>query len=145
MGRLRAGNAYKSAFPPDRTFWQLDDARSNLEKPRSLLDKFYELDGHILLIGVGHEKNTSLHLAETRADFAKNYVEENSAVLNRGKREWIRYSTLDVDDEDFIELGDDYEREMKVPRHNVGMAEVRFMKQREVVDYAVKWMTDNRD
>lgn len=111
----------------------------------SPLDKLYKLDGHILLIGVGHEKNTSLHLAETRADFTKSFVEENSAVIKNGKREWISYTTLDVDDEDFIKLGDDYERDMNVPRHKVGMAEVRFMKQREVVDYATDWFSNHRD
>ncbi|MFW6269831.1 MAG: aminoglycoside N(3)-acetyltransferase, partial [Bacillota bacterium] len=37
----------------------------------SPLAKIYELEGLILLIGVDHDRNTSLHLAEYRADYAK--------------------------------------------------------------------------
>ena len=36
---------------------------------RSPLGKLYELDGHVLLLGVDHWSNTSLHLAEFRADY----------------------------------------------------------------------------
>ena len=36
---------------------------------RSPLARLYDLDGHILLLGVGHANNTSLHLAEYRADY----------------------------------------------------------------------------
>ena len=35
----------------------------------SPLQKIYDLDGWILLLGVGHGNNTSLHLAENRAEF----------------------------------------------------------------------------
>lgn len=111
----------------------------------SPLDKLYELDGRILLIGVGHDKNTSLHLAETRADFTKRYVEENSAVIRNGKREWISYNTLDVDDEDFIRLGEDFEKEKGIVPCKVGMADVRLLSQRELVDYAASWFFNNRD
>lgn len=41
---------------------------SHIFGQNSPLDKLYELDGYVLLIGVGHDKNTSLHLAETRAN-----------------------------------------------------------------------------
>ena len=34
----------------------------------SPLGKLYEDDGYILLLGVEHSSNTSLHLAETRID-----------------------------------------------------------------------------
>jgi len=33
----------------------------------SPLAKIYDLDGYVLLLGVDHDKNTSLHLAEVRA------------------------------------------------------------------------------
>lgn len=37
---------------------------------RSPLARLYELDAHVLLLGVGHDRNTSLHLAETRGGIA---------------------------------------------------------------------------
>jgi aminoglycoside 3-N-acetyltransferase len=118
---------------------------SNIFGEGSPVDKLYELDGHILLIGVGYEKNTSLHLAETRANFkAKKFTNESSAIMVNGKREWVTYNTQAVDDEDFIRLGNDYDKEANIKIHEVGDASVRFMRQRPLVDFATKWMEINR-
>jgi aminoglycoside 3-N-acetyltransferase len=38
---------------------------------RSPLARLYELDAEVLLLGVGHDRNTSLHLAEVRAGLAE--------------------------------------------------------------------------
>ena len=37
--------------------------------PRTPIGKLYELDGHVLLLGVDHGNNTVLHLAEEKAEF----------------------------------------------------------------------------
>ena len=42
---------------------------SNIFGDGSPIGKLYELDGLVLLIGVGYDKNTSLHLADVRADY----------------------------------------------------------------------------
>jgi len=111
----------------------------------SPLDKLYRLDGHILLIGVGHDKNTSLHLAETRARYdSKRYADESSAMIVNGKREWVTYRTLAVDDADFVKLGREYEAEHGVEVHRIGNAEARLLRQRPLVDWAVQWMERNR-
>jgi len=112
---------------------------------RSPLDKLYRLDGHVLLIGVGHDKNTSLHLAETKARYgSKRYADESSAMLVDGKRQWVTYRTLAVDDSDFVELGRAYEAEHGIEVHRVGNAEVRLLRQRPLVDWAARWMECNR-
>ncbi|MCX7772610.1 MAG: AAC(3) family N-acetyltransferase [Clostridia bacterium] len=121
-----------------------DHDLSNIFGEGSPVDKLYKLDGYILLIGVGHNKNTSLHLAEMRANFTKKTVNESSAIMVNGKREWVTYPTIWVDDEDFVEIGTDYEKENNVPIHKVGDAQVRFIRQRPFVDYAVKWMEKHR-
>lgn len=121
-----------------------DHDLENIFGEGSPLSKLYELDGHILLLGVGHNKNTSLHLAETRAEFTKKYTKESSAMMINGKREWVTYETLDVDDEDFLELGADFNWDMNIKTHKVGNADTLFIKQRNLVDYAVKWMEKNR-
>ncbi|RIX51712.1 aminoglycoside N(3)-acetyltransferase [Paenibacillus nanensis] len=111
----------------------------------SPLDRLYQLDGYVLLIGVGHEKNTSLHLAETKASFpGKHDVEEHSAMFVDGKRAWVSYHTQAVDDHDFIRLGTEYEQEHAVPIHAVGGAEVRLIRQRPLVDWTVAWMERHR-
>lgn len=118
---------------------------SNIFGENSPVDKLYKLDGFILLIGVGYEKNTSLHLAETRANFpTKSFTTESSAVMVNGKRQWISYSTQAVDDVDFVKLGQEYDKFMNIEVHKVGNADVRFLKQRPLVDWAVQWFEKNR-
>ncbi|MDG0792445.1 AAC(3) family N-acetyltransferase [Cohnella ginsengisoli] len=118
---------------------------SNIFGEDSPLDRLYRLGGRILLIGVGHDKNTSLHLAETRARFeGKRLVEESSAVLIDGRREWVTYPTQEVHDGDFARLGLAYEREHRSPIHGVGSAAVRLLEMRPFVDWAVDWMERHR-
>ncbi|MCR2806680.1 aminoglycoside N(3)-acetyltransferase [Paenibacillus soyae] len=112
----------------------------------SPLGKLYELDARVLLIGVGHDKNTSLHLAETRARFAgKRHKRESSAVMRGGVREWVSYETQAVDDGDFKALGAAFEREIRLQPCFVGGAEVRLLRQRQLVDWAVDWMERHRN
>lgn len=107
--------------------------------------KLYELDGSVLLIGVGYEKNTSLHLAETRASFSsKRFADESSAITINGKREWVTYTTQVLDDEDFVQLGKTYDAEKHTKIHKVGNADVRFIRQRPLIDWTVEWMEKNR-
>lgn len=61
-----------------------------------------------------------------------------------GKREWVTYRTQAVDDSDFIEMGKIYDKENNIEIHKVGNADVRLIKQRPLVDWAVKWMEKNR-
>jgi aminoglycoside 3-N-acetyltransferase len=97
------------------------------------------------LIGVGHDKNTSLHLAETRASFqSKKLVDESSAVMVNGKRKWVTYHTQAMDDSDFIQLGDEYHKEKSIKIHQIGNAQIRFLEQRPLVDWAVIWIEKHR-
>lgn len=52
----------------------------------SPVGQLYALDGFILLLGTDHSRNTSLHLAEHRADYPrKRRLQEGSAVLVEGR------------------------------------------------------------
>jgi aminoglycoside 3-N-acetyltransferase len=111
----------------------------------SPLARLYDLDGYVLLLGVGHGNNTSLHLAEYRANFPGKRLERcGSAVLVNGARQWVTYEDLDIDADDFPQLGDQYESEHGIARGRVGQAEVRFVRQRPLIDYAVRWMEQHR-
>jgi len=119
---------------------------SNIFGDDSHIDKLYKLNGYILLLGVGYNKNTSFHLAETKAEFkSKKFTEESSAVMINGKREWVKYKTQDVDDSDFILMGQVYEDENNINVYKIGKAEVRYLEQRALVDWSVKWMEKNRN
>ena len=107
--------------------------------------KLYELDGYVLLIGVGYDKNTSLHLADVRAEYSgKHNCTEYSAIMENGERVWKAYETLFVDGEDFEEIGKAFENNCSVKKQSLGNATITFMKQRELVDFATKWIESNR-
>lgn len=118
---------------------------SNIFGAGSPLDRLYQLDGEVLLIGVGYDKNTSLHLADALAEYPGKHNEmQSSAVNNHGCRQWVTYETLAVDGEDFRELGEAFEEEKEVRILQLGNADIRFMKQRELVDFAVRWIEKYR-
>lgn len=76
----------------------------------SPLGTLYELDGYVLLLGVDHGNNTSLHLAENRANWAgKFFIPEATAMLVQGQREWVPFKMLSLETDDFNTLGDAYE------------------------------------
>lgn len=111
----------------------------------SPIGKLYELDGYVLLIGVGFDKNTSLHLADVRAEYpGKHSITESSAVMVDGERVWKSYQTLYVDGKDFEEIGMAFERLGRTKREELGNGSICLMRQREVVDFAVEWIQNNR-
>lgn len=111
----------------------------------SPIGRLYELDGYVLLIGVGYDKNTSLHLADARAEYpGKHMVQESSAVKIDGQRVWKTYETLAVDGEDFPAIGEAFERTGQVRHAALGNGTLAMMRQRDLVDFAVKWIEENR-
>ncbi len=112
----------------------------------SPIGRLYALDGHVLLLGVGHANNTSLHLAEYRSDWTgKTWHEEGAPMLVDGERRWQHFEELKVNDDDFAEIGQTFEQSQPgVAIGQVGNAESRLFRQRPLVDWAVTRMTDHR-
>lgn len=118
---------------------------SNIFGDGSPIGKLYELNGEVLLIGVGYDKNTSLHLADVRADYpGKHNCIEHSAIMESGKRVWKEYETLFVDGEDFDQIGEAFEQSNAVNKAMIGNAELRLMNQKRLVDFAVDWIQKYR-
>ncbi|MGB3715877.1 MAG: AAC(3) family N-acetyltransferase [Candidatus Promineifilaceae bacterium] len=111
----------------------------------SPVGKLYELDGYVLLLGVGHSNNTSLHLAEYRCDYpSKHSFQTGSSMLVDGEQRWVTYETLDLQDDDFEQLGASFDSTNNITIHRIAQADVRLYRQRSLVDYAVDWMENNR-
>lgn len=112
----------------------------------SPLARIYDLDGWVLLLGVGHANNTSLHLAEHRATYpGKRFVRLGAPIMTDGDRRWMTLEDLDENSSDFHLAGADFERETGLTRvGRVAQAEARLMPQRALVDYAARWMERNR-
>ena len=64
--------------------------------------------------------------------------------MENGKRVWKAYETLSVDGEDFEEIGKAFEIKCSVKKVSLGNGTVTFMKQRDLVDFAVEWIEKNR-
>jgi aminoglycoside 3-N-acetyltransferase len=101
----------------------------------SPLARIYELDGRVLLLGVGHESNTSFHLAEYRAPGARRF-EAGAPIIEGGRRVWKIYEDIELDEEVFEEIGADFENAVGVRYSRVGSARARLFSQREAVDFA---------
>lgn len=112
----------------------------------SPLARVYDLNGWVLLLGVGHQRNTSLHLAEYRADYAgKKTVVTGSPLIVEGRRVWMTMCDVNINSDDFEQTGLDFERATGLVRRGlVGQAPARLMPQRALVDFAVRWMETNR-
>lgn len=106
---------------------------------RSPLARVYDLDGFVLLLGVGFARNTSFHLAEVRAD-CRAAVTCGAPVLVNGRRVWQTYRDIDYDDAPFAALGSAFEKTGGVTVGPIGMAECRFFAQRTAVDFAQQWL-----
>jgi aminoglycoside 3-N-acetyltransferase len=111
----------------------------------SPLSRVYEADGYVLLLGVTHSSNTSLHLAEYRAEGAwKQRRTQSAAVMVDGVRRWPAWSELEVDTDDFSAVGAAFEATGQAARGSIGSASSALMRQQALVDFARDWFTRNR-
>jgi aminoglycoside 3-N-acetyltransferase len=112
----------------------------------SPLARVYDLDGYVLLLGVGHDRNTSLHLAEYRAAWVGRQTCRNGGpMIVHGRREWVWYEDIDTDSSDFDRIGEAFSNETHFVRTgSVACAAAMLMSQHSLVDFAAKWMTAMR-
>ena len=111
----------------------------------SPLARIYELDGGVLLLGVGHDNNTSLHLAEDRAEFAsKARHAEGAPMMTPQGRSWVTFEEVVWSNDDFVALGKDFAKTGAQGSGRVGDATALLMSQRKLVDFGVRWMEGNR-
>lgn len=116
----------------------------------SPLGKLYEYETKILLVGVDHDINTSLHLSEDIANFAsKKMTTESAAVLENGDRVRVEWEELDINTDDFKQIGEAFENWKNfnseyVTKGAIGKAETKVILLKPLIDFAVSWMEENR-
>jgi aminoglycoside 3-N-acetyltransferase len=123
-------------------------ARHDLDDPvgeGSPLAALYEMDADILLLGVGYEACTALHLAEVRSGREQGRVQNGAPMLIDGERHWVEFTEPVVKEYDFPIIGTALEQEPgAVSVGRVGPAESRLVHMRRLVDDASTWMQRNR-
>ena len=99
----------------------------------SPVGRVYELDGQILMLGVGHDANTTVHLAE--AQEGVRYRREKFATITQGGQAVRRrYSEIDHCCENFKLVDGWLDAEKRQRRGQVGHAEARLAGSRDVVE-----------
>lgn len=146
-GALRSGHPHRSfaAFGPHAAeivaMHDLDSPNGERSPLRTLVD----LDAMTLLIGVGHDKSTILHLAEHRSGTLTRTIRNGAPLRIDGMRRWIAYDELEVHDHDFAGVGAAFAQETRLQRTGmIGNATAILVPQRPLVDYAARWFSTHR-
>ena len=100
--------------------------------------RLYGLGAKVLLLGVGHESCTALHLAERRACPDGLLVEEGAPMLVDGRRQWVRWHAPRLGTDLFPAIGRELEAAGSVRIGLVGSASSRLMPVAGAVDAAVR-------
>jgi aminoglycoside 3-N-acetyltransferase len=110
----------------------------------SPLGWLYEHDAAVLLLGVGYEACTALHLAEYRVPGLRPRRGYRCLVARDGARTELEFTGLAVDDSWLEEFGRRLDREPFTRVGQVGDAFIRSIPMRPMVDAAVSWLSDRR-
>lgn len=112
----------------------------------SPLARLYDASADVVLLGVGHDNNTSLHLAETRALGADApMVADGAPLMVDDERRWVEYTHVDYDASDFAVVGEAYTAAGgSESTESLGAGEVRRIPIRELVDFATAWFAEHR-
>ncbi len=115
---------------------------------KSPLARIYDLDGYVLLLGITDSNNTSIHVSEYRSKYSKKKVIVKGAPisLRNGERDCANFEDINIDDSDFERIGADFaSSSLDVTVGKIGNADSKLMRQRELVDFGVRWIEQNRN
>ena len=116
-----------------------DHALEFCEGKGTPFEKLYDLDGHTLLLGVGFNRCTSLHYAESLVP--KRRTEKNRyPLLHDGMRVWVEVTDMSTDGgQHFPVVGERFMETGAVRKGRVGEAEALFFSTRALVDFAEEY------
>jgi len=108
----------------------------------SPLARLEDVEARVLLLGVGYESCTAFHLAEYRSPTPR--AMNGFAAMTEAGRRWVEVEDVDISEEDFSQLGDDFERNCKVDSGRVGVAKSLLFSLSSAVGFAQTWLLENR-
>lgn len=104
--------------------------------------RVYELDGQVLLLGVGHDSNTTIHVAEDIAGVRYRQPKHATVMLD-GRPKRYEYGETDHCCEKFRLLDAWLEAEGRQRRGPVASAEARLARSRDIVSAALERLRRN--
>ena len=105
--------------------------------PNSPVGRVYEEDGQVLLLGVGHHANTTIHLAENLAG-VRYRLPARACVTRDGRPVLVYYEEVDHGCERFSLADEWLDAAGAQRRGTVGWGEARLMRSRAVADLVVE-------
>jgi aminoglycoside 3-N-acetyltransferase len=135
---LRSDNAH--AFAASGAQAALITRPHPLDVPHGLdspVGRVYTLDGQVLLLGIGHEANTTLHLAENLAG-VRYRMKTRLTILKNGQPEWFEYDEINHCCQNFQTMDAWLDARGLQHRGRLGHAEARLMRSRDVVAVALE-------
>lgn len=115
------------------------DVPHGLDSP---VGRVYELDGQVLLLGVGHDANTTIHLAESLAGVRYRRKKQVS-LLKEGRVMRFDYAEIDHCCENF-NLVDEWLETGKLQRRGrVGYVEARLIRSQDIVRIVTEQIRKN--
>ncbi|HNW87023.1 MAG TPA: AAC(3) family N-acetyltransferase [Candidatus Limiplasma sp.] len=108
--------------------------------PQSPLGRLYRRNAKVLLLGVGYDNCTALHMAEA-LNPATPRQSAGAAVRVRGRRVWQSWREIEMDSDRFPQIGEAYELAGgEAIRGKVGNADCRVVRVKPLVDYGLAWL-----
>lgn len=105
-------------------------------------EKLYTFDAYTLLLGVGFDRCTSLHFAESLVSAGRTTV-HRSPILKNGERMWAEYRDMaDDNGVHFPAVGSMFLEHGAVRSGHVGGASALFFSTRELVDFAQAYFNE---
>jgi aminoglycoside N3'-acetyltransferase len=109
------------------------DVPHGLDSP---VGRVHELDGQVLLLGVGHDADTTVHLAENLANVGYSLT-KHLTIVREGRPVSLEYREIDHCCERFSLLDEWLEADGRQRRGVVGHAEARLARAHDVVSRAL--------
>jgi aminoglycoside N3'-acetyltransferase len=111
--------------------------------PASPVGRVHDADGQVLLLGVGHEANTTLHLAEVMANVPYG-IPRSCTVIEHGRPVQREYRENDHCCQRFALLDGWLRQRGLQTEGRVGHAQARLMRSRDVVAVALEHLAEDR-
>lgn len=110
----------------------------------SPLQRVYDLNGKVLLLGVDYNRCTCMHLAEVWLNKENQWYLDGACIKENGQVIWKEFLEIAYDESDFLEIGGKYEQENNVINGLVGQASAKLIDVKSLCDFAFEWMLVNR-
>jgi aminoglycoside 3-N-acetyltransferase len=107
----------------------------------SPLGKLLDLRANILLLGVGYDNCTALHLAEAQTNIRPIIINGGSVDSEAGKQ-WRKFLDYDYDSDEFVEIGKKLEEYELVRKFKIQNAECKLFSFPEALSVAIGYFKE---